>query len=182
MGIGRCEELRGARRFALLTHALLFRIDCRLRQLTLCREDRPAEITGQWRSELRHIFGQRRIVARQRGEAVGGRLGVGVIEFGRRLGARTLMQRPERQAENERRRDAGERDQHLAREPRYGCGRSGRSRNSSASFFSCSGGLIWPVSRRCARSGPLFGRRIQSAAPRRRRADRRPCDGRARDN
>ena len=67
MRIRRRKEFCGARRLALLTDALLLGIDRRLRQLTLRGEDRPAKITGQRRSELRHVFGNARIVSWKRG-------------------------------------------------------------------------------------------------------------------
>jgi superfamily II DNA/RNA helicase len=120
MRIGRREEFGRARRLPLLADALLLRIDGGgRREMPLRREDRPAEIAGERRAELRDVLWQARIVARQSGEAVGGGSDFGVVELRRLPRAPALLQGVEGHAENGGGGDARKRDQRAARKARH---------------------------------------------------------------
>ena len=115
--------MAGARRLLLLRNALLLGIG----PAAGCRhagrwragvDDRPAEIAGQRRAELRRGARQTRIVARQVGEAVRGRAIAGVVEFGAG-GLLLRLQGEEQRAADADRRDGAKAEQHLAREPRH---------------------------------------------------------------
>ena len=116
--------MAGARRLQLLGYALLLRTRPRLRRRHAGSrrarvDDRPAEIAGQRRAELRNGARKTRIVARQVGEAIRCRSIVGVVEFG--AGGLMLgLQGEEQRAADPNGRDGAEAEEDFAGEPRHG--------------------------------------------------------------
>ena len=77
-------------------------------------EDRPAEIAGERRPELRRGLGQPSVVPRQIRQAIGRVAVVGVVEFGARGRMLRLQGEEQRAADADRRRGA-ETEQHSSR-------------------------------------------------------------------
>ena len=158
--IRRREEMAGARRLLLLRDALLLGIGAgrHARRWGAAIEDRPAEIAGQRRPELRRGLGQPGVVPGKIRQAVGRVAVVGVVEFGAcglmlRLRARRTARRRCRAPRPCPGRAA------LLRDRRVTGGRLDRSRISSAGRLPSVGppssrgaSVTTAASRRCGRS------------------------------
>ena len=120
-GVGRCEQMAGARGLLLLGNALLLRAGSRSglghpRRGRACIHHGSPQIARQRRPELRRVVRQAGVVARQIGQPVRRRPVAGVVEFG----PAGLMLWPKREEQRPADADGSHRaqaQQHLARKP-----------------------------------------------------------------
>ncbi|GAH36780.1 unnamed protein product, partial [marine sediment metagenome] len=95
--IGRSEQMADAGCFGLLIPALLFWISADRRRLALGRKDRPTEVPGKRRTQLRDwLAWNTSVVLRQRRNTVGDIVMVGTVKLiGRRVSVTIVLQRPQ---------------------------------------------------------------------------------------